>query len=159
MSGGYHMLSREYFDQVRTSVADLRRAEEMVDYWESKIAGSGASLTASTGGIADPDRMTGRIAALWDAREKASRDVDALVAAQDEAVLVIRQVGDPQRAATALWRDVLLDRYVMAMTFSEISEKRGRSVSSVRRALDDALDWIDGGPGIDALVSQATKAA
>ena len=66
---------------------------------------------------------------------------------------------DPQRAATALWRDVLLDRYVMAMTFSEISEKRRRSVSSVRRALDDALDWIDGGPGIDALVALATKAA
>lgn len=153
------MLSREYFDQVRTSVADLRRAEEMVDYWESRISGTGASLTASTGGIADPDRMTGKIAALWDAREKASRDVDALVAAQDEAVLVIRQVGEPQRAATALWRDVLLDRYVMAMSFSGISEKRGRSVSSVRRALDDALDWIDGGPGIDALVATASKEA
>ena len=31
------MTSREYFDQVRTAVADVRRAEETLDYWESRI--------------------------------------------------------------------------------------------------------------------------
>ena len=151
------MLAREYFDQVRTSVSDLRRAEEMVDYWESRIVAVGGPAAVSTGGFSDPDRMTGRLAALWDAREKARRSVDGLVSIQDEAVMVIRMVGDQGRLATVLWRDVLLDRYVMAMALSEIAEKRHRSVSSVRRAIEDALDWVDDGPGIDALVSAAHR--
>ena len=83
----------------------------------------------------------------WRGRSRGEKQV---LAANVDTILIVQALGAG---------DVLLDRYVMAMSFSEISEKRGRSVSSVRRALDDALDWIDGGPGIDALVATASKAA
>lgn len=152
------MLSREYFDQVRTSVADLRRAEETVDYWESRMAGCGGGV-ASASGPSDPDRMTNRISALWSAKARAEKAADGLVEIQDEAIMVIRRIGDQGRAATSLWRDVLHDRYVLGMTIHEVAEKRGRSQSSVRRAIDDALQWVDEGPGIDAIVAEARAAA
>lgn len=43
------------------------------------------------------------------------------------------------------------------MTYSEIAEKRGRSFASVRRAVSDALDWIDSGPGIEGLLHRIYK--
>lgn len=151
------MLSHDYFDQVRTSVADLRRAEETVDYWESRLNSMGGGMSTAPTSGADPDRFTGRIAALWDAKERAERQAEGLVALQDEAILVIRMVGDQGRAATSLWRDVLQDRYVMAMDLSAIADKRRCSVSSVRRAIDDACAWIDAGPGIGSLVERARE--
>ena len=149
------MLSREYFDQVRTSVADLRRAEETVDYWESRMAGCGGSTSAMPNGASDPDRMTNRISALWSAKARAEQAAEGLVEIQDEAVMVIRMIGEQGRAVTALWRDVLFDRFVLGMTIHEVADKRGRSQSSVRRAIDDALQWVDDGPGIDSLVNRA----
>ena len=149
------MLSREYFDQVRNSVADLRRAEETVDYWESRLTGCGGPSSASTSGTSDPDRMTNRVAALWKARRRAEEAAEGLVEIQDEAIVVIRMVGEQGRAVTSLWRDVLLDRYVLGMTIREISDKRSRSQSSVRRAIDDAMQGVDDGPGIDALIGRA----
>lgn len=151
------MLSREYFDQVRNSVADLRRAEETVDYWESRINSIGGGLSSGPSHGSDPDRLTGRLAALWDAREQAERQAEGLVALQDEAILVIRLVGDQAAAATSLWRDVLQDRFVMSMDLTAIAEKRSRSVSAVRRAISDACAWVDDGPGIDALIGQARQ--
>lgn len=149
------MLSREYFDQVRTSVADLRRAEETVDYWESRISTCGRSSAAPTSATSDPDRITSRISALWAARARAEKAAEGLVEIQDEAIVVIRMIGEQGRAVTALWRDVLLDRFVLGMTIHEVAEKRGRSQSSVRRAIDDALLWVDEGPGIDDLIARA----
>ncbi len=151
------MTSREYFDQVRTAVADVRRAEETLDYWESRIDSLGGGSTGPCCGYRDPDRMTGKLSALWDARDRAERKLDGMVELQDEAIAVIGMVGDAGRASTSLWRDVLLDRYVLAMTYSEIAEKRGRSFASVRRAVSDALDWIDSGPGIEGLLHRIYK--
>ena len=103
------MTSREYFDQLRTAVADVRRAEETLDYWESRIDSLGGGSTGSCCGYRDPDRMTGKLSALWDARDRAERKLDGMVELQDEAIAVIGMVGDAGRASTSLWRDVLLD--------------------------------------------------
>ena len=142
------MRAREYFEQVRATERDLRRARERLDAADEAmdgLVGRQFGAVRVSGGAPTSWGPLSRLEGQDDALQVYMDRLDRLVAVEDEAMGVIDMVrpdGDPMIGAR--WREALQYRFLSDLEYDGVAEKMGVCERSARSYVVEALAWIDG---------------